>query len=265
MVENGQQLLVTGSVMHIARIDETTSPATVGAARDVGTITVVNPAVAADKIELFDSRGGRRAKISERTLAINETAEVLCSNMTLENLAFTFGGDAVQAYTQSSTPLTGVNHNVFPDSILHLHDNSGNYLYNITAVASIGTLVAGTDYTTTPELLKMGCVKIAAGVTAGVMAVAFTPGAITGQRYFNPQKAGSVKVELWLYWTADDWATLYLRDHVQATISPANPEFKDTDYSQMRFTLAIISNLANTSRPAGRFLNPIGTVPPKTF
>lgn len=265
MIENGQQLIVSGSVMHIARIDETVTPAVVGAARDVGTITVVNPAVASDTIELFDSRSGRRTKIAQKTLSINETAEVLCSNMSLDNLAYTFGGDAVQAYTQSATPLTAIQHAVFPDSILHLHDNSGNYLYNITSVQSIGALVAGTDYIVTPELLKMGCVKIAATVTAGNMAVAFTPGAVTGARYFNPQKAGSAKVELWIYWPSDDWQTLYLRDHVQAILTPANPEFRDTDYSQMRFNLAIISNLANTSRPAGRFVHPLGAIAPKTF
>jgi hypothetical protein len=270
MVENGQQLLVSGSILHIARIDESVVPAVVGPPRDVGTIEVLNPALASTTIQLFDARGGRRSKIAERAIDIAETAEILCSNMSLENLVYTFGADAVQTYSQSATPLVGVNHYVYPDSILHLHDNSGNYLYNIASIQSIGTLVAGTDYLVTPEGLKMGFVKMlpAAAIAAGgaTLAVSFTPTAVTSAaRWFAPQTSVSAKVEAWIYWTADDYGTLQLRDHVKATITPANPDFKSTDFSQMRFTLAIVSDLTNTTRPAGRFVQPIGALPPRTF
>jgi hypothetical protein len=269
MIENNQQLLVTGSILHLARIDESVVPAVVGPARDVGTITVVNPGMASDAIELFDARGGRRSRISRRILNVNETAEVMCSNLSLDNLAFTFGADAVQTYTQSATPLTGVSHYVYPDSKLHLHDNSGNYLYPITSVQSIGTLVNGTDFVVTPEGLKMGYVTIlptsAVAAAGATLNVSFTPAAVSGARWFAPQKQPSAKCEAWIYWTSDDYQTVMLRDHVQVYVTPANAEFSETDYSKMRLNIAVISNLANTTRPAGRFVHPVGAIPNRTI
>lgn len=269
MIENGQQLITTGSILHLARIDETVIPAVTGPARDVGTVTVVNPTVASDAIELFDARGGRRSRISRRVLNVNETAEIMCANMSLDNLLYTFGADVVQTYTQSATPLVAVQHYAYPDSKLHLHDNSGNYLYDIASIQSIGTLVNGTDYVVTPEGLKMGYVTIlpTASLAAGGanVNVSFTPNAISGARWFAPQKQPTAKCEAWIYWTSDDYKTIYLRDHVQVFVSPANPEFSETDFSKMRFTISVINNLANTTRPAGRFVHPVGTVPGRTL
>lgn len=269
MIENGQQLITTGSILHLAKIDESVVPSVVGPARDVGTITVVNPTMGSDAIELFDARGGRRARTSRRVLNVNESAEIMCANMSLDNLLYTFGSDVVQTYSQSATPLVNVQHYAYPDSVLHLHDNSGNYLYNIASIQSIGALVNGTDYVVTPEGLKMGFVRMlpAASLAAGGanVNVSFTPTAITGARWFAPQKQPTAKCEAWIYWTSDDYATIQLRDHVQVFVSPANPEFSETDFSKMRFTINVISNLANTTRPAGRFVHPIGAIPGRTI
>lgn len=274
-LDNGQQLITTGSILHLARIDPVTG--LVGAARDVGTVTVLNPNVSSTSIRLFDSRGGKRVLIAERNTEFNETYEVTCSNITPENLAYLFGAQSVGAYTQAATALTGVTHTMFPNSVLHLHDNSGNYMYDI---ASIQTVKAGATTLTLngglgPDVyydantLKMGYIKLGSNVAllaAGVSGtVDFTPNAISGNRFFNPQTAGVAKAEAWIYWTADGYQTLYLRDKLTVNINPASPELRDADFSNIKFNLSVVSNTATPSSPAGRFLMPVGGVPNFTF
>lgn len=269
-VVNNQQLLVSGSVLMVAPIDKSVVPNTVGAWRDVGTIQVANPNPGATKIQLKDARGGRLLLVDERNIEYTEAYEITCSNMSLENLIYIFGANAVQTFSQSATQQSSVAHTVFPDSYLRLHDASGNYFYNIASVQSIGSLVLGTDFTTNANDLKMGRVKIlpgASGVSSSgtSLNVTFTPTAISGQRYFNPQTAGIAYVEIAIFWTSDDWTTIQLRDHVTATITPAQPEFKDSDYSSMKFNLSIVSDPTNAARPAGRVLQPIGAIPARTY
>jgi hypothetical protein len=270
-LENGQQLITTGSVLHLARIDPTTG--IVGPARDVGTVQVLNPNVSSTSIRLFDSRGGKRVLIAERNTEFSETYEITCSNITPENLALLFGASSVSEYTQAATPLTGIDHTVYPNSVVHLHDASGNYMYDIASIQQVKvggtTLTAGTDYIVDANNLKMGFFKMnaPASVTAGgVMAdIDFTPNAITGKRTFNPQTAGVASCEAWVYWTADGYDTLYLRDHLTVNINPASPELRDADFSSIKFNLSVVSNSATPARPAGRFVMPKGGLPPFTF
>lgn len=276
MREDNQQLIVTGNILHVARID---AAGVVGPWRDVGTITVMNPAVAATSISLFDSRGGKRLRIASRVTEYAETyGDVSCSNMSIDNLAFTFGADAIIEYTQAATPLVDVVHRAFPDSILPLTDNSGNFLYDVASVQTISTqaipatpLVAGVHYDANPNFLRMGYVKMlpAAPLAAGGenVLVDFTPNAIAGRRVFNPHTAGVAKVEARIFWTSDDYKTLQVRDHFQAEITPANPEFRDTDFSNMKFNIAVLSTQKVAGRPAGRFIMPVseGGLPNRTY
>jgi hypothetical protein len=267
LLEGNQQLLVSGSILHVAKVDPATNIAQ--AARDIGTITVLNPNTSVQDISLFDSRGGTRTQISRRVTQFGEAYEVSFNNMTPENLAYIFGADSVTEYAQTATPITGVSHLVFKDSILHLKDNSGNYIYNVASVQSIGTLVANTDYIADPNLLKMGCVRITTApviaAAGAAMNVAFTPTAVSGRRTFNPQTAGTALVEAWVYWTSDGYQTIQVRDHFRATITPAQPEYRDENYSAGRFTLQVINDNTTPSRPAGRWIMPVGSVPNFTF
>lgn len=271
-IENGQDLITTGSIVHLARIlDETTTPRTMGPCRDLGTVNVINPDVGSDQIELFDSRSGLRVRTSQRVTQWNESYEVNCANMSLDNLAFIFGAQSVDTYSQAATPLTGITHTVFPDSILHLHDNSGNFFYNIASVQSIGSLVAGTDFTTTPEGLKMGYVYIkpaASGVSASGtnLAVAFTPTAISAaNRVFLPHKAGIAKCQAWVYWNAENYSDIRLRDTIDVNVTPAGAEFNDGDYSRIRLRLQVLSNPRNTTMPGGRYLKPVGSLASQSY
>lgn len=275
MIENRQQLLVTGSILHLSRWTETDGVRTYGAQRDVGTITVVNPNSAATSIQLFDARGGTRREIARRITEYSETYEFTASNMSLDNLAAIFGAQAVTSYTQSGTAVVDqAGYTAFPNSVIHLKDASGNYLYNIASIQAVKvgvtTLVAGTDYTVDPNWLKMGYFRInaPAGVVAAgtAITVSYTPTAITNElRVFNPHTAGVPNVEAWIYWTSDDYGTIMLRDHVDATLQPAALEFKDADFSSMRFTITIKSTPTVAGRPAGRFLQPVGGLAPTSY
>lgn len=272
MLEGNQNLIVTGSILHIAAISGYNSDGTpiAGPARDIGTIEVLNPSLSNSTVTLKDSRSGNKVTLSTRNVESSESYQITAANMSLENLKHVFGADAVQSYAQSATPLTGVVHTIHPDSLLHLHDNSGNFLYDVASVQSIGTQTAGTDFTTNSAELKMGFVRmlntaniLSIGQTA---AVSFTPNAISGSRLVYPHtQGGGIKVLCWIYWPGDDADSLLLRDHVEAEITPDTPAFSDSDYSKAKFTLTIGANLANSTRPAGRLLKPRGTLPPRTY
>jgi hypothetical protein len=277
MLDQNQQLIVTGSILHLARVDPIT--ALVGAARDVGTITVLNPNTAVQDINLFDSRGGTRIRIARRVTEFTETYEVTCSNMTPDNLAYVFGADAVTTYTQSATPLTGVAHTGWAESVLWLHDASGNYLYDIASVENVKvgatTLVAGTDYVADPTMLKCGYIRLKTpsgggalavpGATGTAITVSFTPNAVSGRRVFNPHTAGVAAAEARILWTSDGYGTVQVRDTLRVNISPAQPEFRDTDFSNLKFTMSVVSNNVTPSAPAGRFLMPVGGLPTFSF
>lgn len=277
MLDQNQQLIVTGNILHLARVDPITG--LVNAARDVGTVQVLNPNTGVQDINLFDSRGGTRNRIARRVTEFSETYEVTCSNMTPDNLAYVFGADAATTYTQSATPLTSIAHTGWAESVVWLHDASGNYLYDIASVESVKvgatTLVAGTDYVADAVNLKMGFIRLkspsgggalaAPGATGTAITISFTPNAVTGRRVFNPQTAGVATVEGKIFWTSDGYQTLHIRDTFRANMSPSSPEFRDTDFSNLKFNLSIIGNNATPSQPAGRMVMPVGGLPTFSF
>jgi hypothetical protein len=272
MLEDNQNVIVTGSILHLAPITGNNSDGSpiIGAARDVGTIEVLNPTLNNTTVTLKDSRSGNKITVASRNVESSESYQITAANMSLENLKHVFGADSVQTYSQSSTALTNVVHTLFPDSVLHLHDNSGNFLYDIASVQSVGTFSAGVDFSTNTADLKLGFVKLlnttniaSIGVTANVN---FTPNAIAASyRLVYPQTNPSQRVLCWIYWPGDDADALLLRDHVEAEITPDTPQFNDSDFSKAKFTLTITANLSNLTRPAGRFLKPRGTLPPRTY
>jgi hypothetical protein len=263
-LENNQQLITSGSILWLARIDPIT--ALVGLFRDVGTIQVANPNTQSNSISLFDSRGGTRIQVARRTTEFTESYEVTCANMTPENLAFTFGAKAVEDYSQAASPITAT-HDIGPDAIIPLHDSSGNYYYDL-GVVTIATWVLGTDYLYDATLAKLGCIKTlnTANTVVGTKSITFTPNALTtAKRVFNPHTAGVAKCEAKIFWTADGYDYILVRDSLQVEVTPAVPEFRDTDFSNMRFTLNVVSNNTNATRPAGRVVFARGGLPKFSF
>jgi len=67
---------------------------------DLGVIQPVNPSLEIEKLELEDSAGGVKRTVDERVVKIDETFDITCNNLNLDNLALLFLADPPEAFNQ---------------------------------------------------------------------------------------------------------------------------------------------------------------------
>lgn len=94
-----QDYWVTGSYLYFKRDD-------VGVAKqplfDVGVIETASPTTDVERLELEDSRSGQKRIVDETVTKLDESYDVVVSNINLDNLALLFLSESPAAYTQTA-------------------------------------------------------------------------------------------------------------------------------------------------------------------
>jgi hypothetical protein len=265
-VTNNQMLFQGGAMMRLAEADSNWLQ--VGGWRDIGSVNIIVPNNAPTKISARDSRNGRFATIEERVIEFVETFDFSTLNCSLENQAFLFGG-AVETYSQTAGTFTDREHKAWPDSIVPLLDANGDFMYDVATIT--GVLVGatskteGTDWIADEYMLKRGYIHIPAGSTITANSTILVSGTTnviaSSKRLIRPHTSSVQRVLGQVLWTdGGNDLEILARDMFRATVSGTTPALSETDYSRINGTVKVIEDLTST-RPAGRFLHPIGAVP----
>ena len=134
-VSGHQDFWQTGSRLRFKR---DTEGATAFPWRDLGVIQAAQPTMDTETVELDDTGSGIAATVATGAATFNESYDIVCSNMSLENSSLLMLGSAPAAFTQSATEVT-VDHTAYVDGLLHLHDDDDDQteIYNVSAVAGV--------------------------------------------------------------------------------------------------------------------------------
>jgi len=130
---NAQDPWVTGSALFFRRDPVNT---VIQPILDLGVIDIVNPSLEITSIQLEDSRSGKKALIDERVVAIGETYEITCSNLSPENLALMFMASRPSAFTQTNSEHNGVQW-ADPGFLLQIQDANSEPLLDFDKVAGV--------------------------------------------------------------------------------------------------------------------------------
>ena len=97
---------------------------------DLGVIESANPSFANEKIELVDGDGGVKTTVTETIVKTDETYEITCRNLNLENLALLFLSDPPSSYVRNrrSYLITLKSWRGYPIALID--NNSGTLLEN---------------------------------------------------------------------------------------------------------------------------------------
>lgn len=119
---------------------------------DLGVIEAANPAFELEKLTLEDADGGLKRVVDEAVAKIDETYEIVCNNINMENLSMLFLADRPESFTQAATEKTEV-HTVVAGHLAHIHDTDDDEtelfkIRNILAITDGGTLTEVTTLDT---------------------------------------------------------------------------------------------------------------------
>jgi hypothetical protein len=89
---------------------------------DLGVIQPANPSLEIEKLELEDSDGGVKKVVDERVVKIEETYDITCSNINMDNLALLFLSNPPSAFSQTDTVPKNAVHHLVAGRIAKLHD-----------------------------------------------------------------------------------------------------------------------------------------------
>lgn len=237
---------------------------------DLGVITPVSPAIAPEEATLEDSDGGLKRVVARAITKYDESYEIVCSNLNIDNLALMFSSDPAEAFTQASTPLTNVVHYAHPGKLVKLKNASGVLMYGITSIQAVTgpggspAYVENTDWEIVS--LERGLIRMLdsgetdAFDTAGNIEIDFTPRAITGNRLINPQTAGgTVEGTGILIWGRGNNAQQTVRE-ARVSLTPTSAAFSDTNFSNFTLKMSVLNDLTEAI-PAGRLVYFLGDMP----
>lgn len=118
---------------------------------DLGVIDAANPAFDLEKLQLEDADGGLKRVVDEAMAKIDETYEIVCRNISMENLSMLFLADRPESFTQSATEKSVV-HAVTAGYLAHIHDNDSDS----TELFKIRSILAITDGGSLTEVTTLG-------------------------------------------------------------------------------------------------------------
>jgi hypothetical protein len=265
VANNGaQQYVIAGNRLFFQRdaISGVTQPLI-----DFGTIKPVSPAINPEEAVLEDSGSGIRVIVDRVLTKIDESYDIVCSNMNMENLAIMLAAAPPEAYTQSATQQVDNVHYATPGRLLKLLDDNGDPIYNLASVdavkdnAGTTTYTAGTDYEVVS--LAMGIIRIKTGGAISAAAnikITLTPVALSGNRLIKPQSAsGTVLGTAYLFWNQQNYAYVNVRE-ARVSITSNASSFSDAEHSNFTVKLSVINDLTQ-SIPAGKLINVVGALP----
>jgi hypothetical protein len=136
-----QDFWVVGSRLYFKRDD-------VGATdqpwMDLGVIEAANPSLELEKLTLEDADGGLKRVVDESVAKIDETYEIVCNNISMENLSMIFLADRPESFAQTAEEKSVI-HEVVAGHLEHIHDDDANStdlfkIRNILGITDGGTL-----------------------------------------------------------------------------------------------------------------------------
>ncbi len=259
-----QEFWITGARLYFTRNSDANA-----ALLDLGVIQSCTPTIESTKLELKDGDGGIRRTVDEVVTDINESYEIVCSNFNMENLALAFMSNAPEELAQTTDKLTAVVHKavVGPGKYVKLKDANGVYLYNITAAVvkdsdGTTTYVEDTDWKWLSkargiiQILSTGSIKDGDSITIDI-----TPAAISGKRLLKPQtSSGAIKGKALIVFGRENNTAQTMRE-AEVSLTPSATSLSSEDYSSFTLTAKVLSDITSVNEPAGRMLQPIGTLP----
>lgn len=242
---------------------------------DLGVVKTVSPTLETEKIELEDADGGIRRTVAEAITKMSETYDLVCNNFNLDNLALLFMADSnsPQDFDQAVTEVQNVAHIavIGPGKFVKIKDASSNWLYSITsAIVKSGNpsttttsapYVEDTDWEWVSK--DRGIIKILStgSITDGeTIYIDITPSLISGRRLVYPQTGSIINGKAMLVWSRNNNAEQTVRE-ADVTISTNAANFQVEDYSDLTLSAKVVSDVTETTAPAGRLLQYKGTLP----
>jgi len=116
---------------------------------DLGVIEAANPSFELEQLQLEDADGGLKRVVDEAVAKIDETYEIVCNNLNMENLSMLFLADRPEAFTQSAVE-KDVEHDVTAGHLVHIHDDDAGLtelfkIRNVLGVTDGGSLTEVTS------------------------------------------------------------------------------------------------------------------------
>lgn len=148
---------------------------------DFGVIQSATPNFAPQKIELFDTDGGVKKSVASAVSQLEESYDLVVSNLNLRNLSLAMLGSDLVAYSQSAGDKTAIPHRAIPENLMKidLGDTAKTNAYDLAAVSGIVKASGGV----TNETVALNSINKA----AGTMTFASAPTVLSaGDRFFLP-------------------------------------------------------------------------------
>jgi len=242
---------------------------------DLGVIQVVSPTIETEKIELEDADGGVRRVVDEAITKMSETYDLVCNNFNLDNLAMLFMADkdSPATFSQTATEIQNVPHvaAIGPGKHVKIKDLAGTWLYNLTSIvvkpqnpATTTTpipLVEDTDWEWVSK--ERGIINIIADGAISdldVLYIDIIPVVLEGSRLVYPQTGAILKGRAMLVWGRGNNLEQTVRE-ADVTISTSAANFQVEDYSDFTLQAKVVSDVLETTEPAGKLLQFKGTLP----
>lgn len=191
-----QDFWVTGSRLYFKR--NALSDGTNFDYMDLGTIQVANPTLNITKATLRDSDGGVLSICAEKITQQDETYDITCSNLNMDNFALLFNANPPSGLTQSAEQ-KAVAHNIYEAGrLVKLHDDDADStnLFNLSAIAGVtSAAVSGGVLSTDAFTAIVASTKTI--TTAGDLSADLSPGdqiIIDGTGLANILNAGTYTV-----------------------------------------------------------------------
>jgi hypothetical protein len=239
-----------------------------GGLLDLGTVKTVNPQFETTTVQLKDGDGGVNRLVDEVLTDITEKYEITTNNFALDNLALFMLANAPEAFTQATTALTDVVHIAVkgPGRMVKLRNASGDWLYSINTVVvkdttAATTYVENTDWKWVSK--DRGIIQILPGsaiVEGASLKITITPNAISGKRLVYPQSGKVIKGKILIVWGRGGNAEQTMRE-ATVSLTPSSSSIQIDNYSEMTFTASILSDITQTTAPAGKLLQATGALP----
>jgi len=135
-VSGAQDFWVVGSRLYFQQdaVDSVDQPWV-----DLGVIQTANPSLEVEKVELMDSDGGLKSLVDEAVTAMNETYEIVCSNISARNLAFLMMAEPPTSFTQSAAEKEVTHDCPKVGGLVKLHDSDtdNTLLFNMPVITGV--------------------------------------------------------------------------------------------------------------------------------
>lgn len=119
--------------------------------QDLGVIEAANPNFELEKLTLEDADGGLKRVVDESVAKIDETYEIVCNNINMENFSMMFLADRPESFIQAAVEKI-VAHTVVAGHLEHIHDDDDE----ATELFKIRSILGITDGGTLTEITTLG-------------------------------------------------------------------------------------------------------------